>query len=102
MSKADDRRAEQDAAALDDLIAMNQRPVEPAPPYLPDRRSWASTCAGWRGGIHERHKEDRILGIWKCKWCAQTFDEPTPDDLEIIRQRNLSYQRPQRVSSRRW
>ena len=102
MSRADERRREQDAYNRDQDATMNERPVEVAIEAVPDRRSWASTCAGWRVGIHERTKENRVLGIWKCRWCNQTFNEPTADELAQLRSRTDAYQRPQVRSTRRW
>lgn len=103
MSRADQRRAEQDAYTRDIERSINERPSNPpVPQQVTDRRSWASDCAGWRVGTHERTKENRLAGIYKCKWCGQTFDPPNADDLKIIRARNLGYQRHQHVSRGKW
>lgn len=101
MSRSDHHRAEQDTYIRDQQQGTNERPSIPTAPHVADRRSWASDCAGWRVGTHERTKENRLAGIYKCKWCGQTFDPPNADDLKIIRARNLSYPRPQ-VRRGRW
>lgn len=100
MSQADDRRAEATADERDAERAMNERQAEPTAPFVRDRRSWASECAGWRIGIHERTKESRDAGIYKCKWCAQIFDPPTEAERALMKSGALGIQRISRPS--RW
>lgn len=97
MSRADERRDEQAEYERDQELVINERPsLPPVPPPVTNRRSWASDCAGWRVGIHERTRENRLAGIYKCRWCRQTFDPPTEAELRIMRDRSLAYQRPYR------
>lgn len=97
MSQHADRLRQQGEFEQDAQSDMQKRPPEPTARTVPDPRSWASTCAGWRVGIHERTKENRLAGIYQCKWCAQTFHPPTSEELAMMRQRNLVYQRPQQM-----
>lgn len=101
MSHADERRREQAAFDRDQEQATHERP-DTAPVIRHDELlGWASTCTAWRVGIHERTKEDRLAGRYKCKWCSQVFEPPTEADLKVMRERALQYQRPQHVSRRR-
>lgn len=102
MSLADERRREQEAYSRDQMAG--ERPVEsgPVPQEPTNRQSWASTCAGWRVGIHERRKEDRLDGIYKCKWCGQIFDPPAESERQILHDRSLAYVRPQRLNRGKW
>lgn len=99
MSLKAERLAQQEADEREALAQQNERPSDPV---IPSATGWAGECAGWKVGEHQRTKENRVLGIWKCKWCGQTFPEPTGDELNLMRQRASAYQRPMRPSSRRW
>ena len=103
MSKADDRRAAQAARDSEQDTLMQQRPVESPIAPTPDRRAWSSLCAGWRGQVHEK---DRINadGTYVCRWCWQTLNPPTPEDIANNRQRMVSVDMPSRnpVRRRHW
>jgi hypothetical protein len=60
----------------DERAARAHREEPPPQPASTDPRSWLSTCAGWRGGFHERTKDDEPGGRWRCKWCWQIFNPP--------------------------
>jgi hypothetical protein len=83
VSKGDDRRRAQRellrGGNADERAA--RAPVEEPAPRLnrADPSSWASTCAGWRGGFHERARTREgvpmvVDGQWRCRWCFQLFD----------------------------
>jgi hypothetical protein len=102
MSVSDQRRKEQAEFwhAMEQLA--QERPIEPPVLSVENPRSWASTCAGVVHGTHERTKESRLAGVYKCKWCAQTFDPPSSVELEAQLRQATAYIRPQRVRRGRW
>lgn len=79
VSRRDDRRRAQADAARggneDERAARAS--VEEPPPTLStaDPHAWASACAGWRAGFHERVATGPD-GRWRCRWCAQWFNPP--------------------------
>lgn len=109
MSKGDARRREQ--AALFDGGNEDQRllaeAVEALSPRLlaPDPASWASACAGWRGGFHERLRSPEgvpvtVEGYWRCRWCFQLFDPP-PKEARMLTVWQASRKRGQCRSCRK-
>lgn len=77
MSKADERRAAQEQAWIEELAAMQERPNIPPVEADPDRRSWRSRCTGWKRGYHERARTTPLgAPIWRCRWCAQDLKNP--------------------------
>jgi hypothetical protein len=78
MSKADARRRDQRDALTGNEDERARRASNDEPPLhlaTTDPMAWASVCAGWRGGFHERAAVGDD-GRWRCRWCWQWLTPP--------------------------
>ena len=100
MSKHADRLAQQAADERDATADMNERQSEPAaPPPSIEPQSWASSCAGWRYGVHEKSRVEAD-GRWRCRWCYGLFTAPTDAERANNNARHCAVSRRQRVDVR--
>lgn len=97
MSRADERRAEQDDYMRDALAHERQSETGPIVTPDPDPDSWSSRCAGWQVGVHEKARIEETG--WRCRWCWQLLTPPTPED--IARNKALALDAPIRQRPRR-
>lgn len=72
--------------------------IEPFPNA--SHESWASHCAGWRFGAHEKLRVEDD-GRWRCRWCYQIFNPPTKQEMDVNRARMMAAPTVQRNPIRR-